>query len=320
VGTRPIKEIVRRPRQTYGAGPAALRARLLARQRGVSTVEYVVLLVLIAAIALAAWRLFGETVQKGLSRASDQLTFDDALGDTSLQAGDGLGEPPPPPSTGTAAPPSTRSSAAAAKAALVHSLVQTKGGATAADAAAVERELSKLPTKALQRLKAYGTKITVVDQSLLQAAPGISTAPPRGWPAGTTWPGLPGVYDNSSKNQVVIVVKNGVVPPTGSGHGSQNLVLHETAHAIQAALEEPYLSEGGTKRSPPTAGAKDPAFLNARNKDLGTLSNYEKQAGTAGIDETYAESMASYYENPAAMKVAQPNLYNYWNTHPPGGK
>ena len=62
------------------------------------------------------------------------------------------------------------------------------------------------------------------------------------------------------------------------------------------------------------------AFLNARNQDLGTLSTYQKQAGTAGIDETYAESMASYYENPAAMQVAQPNLYNYWNTHPPGGK
>jgi Flp pilus assembly pilin Flp len=297
-----------------------VRARLLARQRGISTVEYVVLLVLIAAIAIGAWRLFGETVQKGLGRATDRLKFDDAFGDTSQQAGDGFGEPPPPPSAGTAAPPSTPSSAAAAKAALIHSLVQTKGSATAADAAAVERELSKLPDKALQRLKAYGTKITVVDQSVLQAAPGISTAPPRGWPAGSAWQGVPGVYDNSSKNQVVIVVKNGMIPPTGAGHGSQNLVLHETAHALQAALEQPYLSEGGTLRSPPTAGAKDPAFLNARNNDLGTLTNYQKQPGTAGIDETYAESMASYYENPAAMKVAQPNLYNYWNTHPPGGK
>jgi len=278
-----------------------------------------------AAIAIGAWRLFGETVQKGLGRATDRLSFDDAFGDTAQQAGDrsaerGFGEPPPPPGAGTAAPPSTPSSAAAAKAALIHSLVQTQGGATAADAAAVERELSKLPDKTLQRLKAYGTKVTVVDQSVLQAAPGISTAPPRGWPPGSAWQGVPGVYDNSSKNQIIIVVKNGVVPPTGAGHGSQNLVLHETAHAIQAALEQPYPSEGGTLRSPPTAGAKDPAFLNARIKDLGTLSTYQKQPGTAGIDETYAESMASYYENPAAMQVAQPNLYNYWNTHPPGGK
>ncbi|MEO8184153.1 MAG: hypothetical protein ABI895_35485 [Deltaproteobacteria bacterium] len=299
--------------------------RLRARQRGISTVEYVVLLVLIAAIAIGAWQLFGRRVQEGLGRATDRFGgLDEALGGSSDLAGDAFGEPPPPPpssgtgTTGTTGttPPTT----AAARAALIHSLVQTKGGATAADTAAVERELSKLPDKALQRLKAYGTKVTVVDQSVVQAAPGISTAPPRGWPAGSVWPSVPGVYDNSSKNQVVIVVHNGVVPPTGAGHGSQNLVLHETAHALQAALEQPYLSEGGTLRSPPTAGAKDPAFLNARNQDLSTLTNYQKQAGTAGIDETYAESMASYYENPAAMKVAQPNLYNYWNTHPPGGK
>jgi hypothetical protein len=159
----------------------------------------------------------------------------------------------------------------------------------------------------------------VVDQSLLQAAPGIAASTPRGWPPGSAWQGVPGVYDNSSKNQVVIVVHDGVVPPTGQGHGSENLVLHETGHALQAALERPYPSEGGTLRSPPTAGAKDPAFLNARTQDLSSLSTYEKQTGTAGIDETYAETLASYYENPAAMKASQPHLYQYWDTHPPGG-
>jgi Flp pilus assembly pilin Flp len=138
------------------SGRVRWRVRDNARQRGVSTVEYVVLLVLIAALALATWRVFGQRVQARLSGATDRITvLDDALLSSSEAAGLGVAEPSPPgpgtPAGATASPPS---SSAAAKAALVHSLVQTQGGATAADAAAVERELSKLPDKALKTLQA----------------------------------------------------------------------------------------------------------------------------------------------------------------------
>ena len=50
---------------------------LLRDERGLSTVEYTVLLVLIVAIAVAAWQSFGETI-------TGKLTESDTLLDTTL--------------------------------------------------------------------------------------------------------------------------------------------------------------------------------------------------------------------------------------------
>jgi Mlc titration factor MtfA (ptsG expression regulator) len=97
---------------------------------------------------------------------------------------------------------------------------------------------------------------------------------------------------------VIIATRNGSIPQSGNGHGSQNLVLHETAHALDAAV----------------GGRNDPTFLAARNKDLPTLSSYETQSGTAGPRETYAESFARYYDNPG--KAGNANLDKYWATNP----
>jgi Flp pilus assembly pilin Flp len=47
---------------------------LIRDEAGLSTVEYVIILVLIAAIAIGTWKQFGEKVKTGLSNASD--TFD----------------------------------------------------------------------------------------------------------------------------------------------------------------------------------------------------------------------------------------------------
>ena len=57
---------------------AKARARLsgisLVRDdRGLSTVEYVIILVLIAAIAIGTWKTFGGKVQTGLKNASEQF-------------------------------------------------------------------------------------------------------------------------------------------------------------------------------------------------------------------------------------------------------
>jgi len=70
-------------------------------ERGLSTVEYVVLLVLIVAMAVAAWNTFGSRVQGKLTQASGSF-------DTSVQAGavgaggDGAGTGAAPTGTGTA--------------------------------------------------------------------------------------------------------------------------------------------------------------------------------------------------------------------------
>jgi len=60
---------------------AKVRARLngcqLVRdEAGLSTVEYVIILVLIAAIAIGTWKTFGQSVQSGLTKASSKFNSD----------------------------------------------------------------------------------------------------------------------------------------------------------------------------------------------------------------------------------------------------
>jgi Flp pilus assembly pilin Flp len=42
-------------------------------EAGLSTVEYVIILVLIAAIGIGTWKSFGNTVKTGLQNASDEF-------------------------------------------------------------------------------------------------------------------------------------------------------------------------------------------------------------------------------------------------------
>lgn len=53
--------------------PHTSRLRRRARQRGLSTVEYVIILVLVACISLAAWKVFGERVKTALGLSTVQL-------------------------------------------------------------------------------------------------------------------------------------------------------------------------------------------------------------------------------------------------------
>jgi len=58
---------------------ARLQGSTLVRdQAGLSTVEYVIILVLIAAIAIGTWQTFGNKVKDGLTKA--QTNFDDHVG------------------------------------------------------------------------------------------------------------------------------------------------------------------------------------------------------------------------------------------------
>jgi Flp pilus assembly pilin Flp len=60
---------------------AKARARLngyhlVRNDAGLSTVEYVIILVLVAAIAIGTWQTFGKTVTSGLSKASSKFNSD----------------------------------------------------------------------------------------------------------------------------------------------------------------------------------------------------------------------------------------------------
>jgi Flp pilus assembly pilin Flp len=66
----------------------ANKIRLLARdERGLSTVEYVVLLVLIVAMAVAAWNTFGKSVNSKLTDASG--SFDGTVQGGAVTGGQG---------------------------------------------------------------------------------------------------------------------------------------------------------------------------------------------------------------------------------------
>jgi len=54
-------------------GRLARGGQLVADQRGLSTVEYVIILVVVAALAVTAWNKFGEQVRAKLQYSNDQM-------------------------------------------------------------------------------------------------------------------------------------------------------------------------------------------------------------------------------------------------------
>lgn len=88
------------------------------------------------------------------------------------------------------------------------------------------------------------------------------------------------------------------VPPKGDGHGSQNLVLHEAAHGLDATTTP--------------ARSASPAFNDARNADASNLTPYESQPGVAGQQESYAESAARHFGGDPDANTRYPHLGEYW--------
>jgi uncharacterized Zn-binding protein involved in type VI secretion len=188
-------------------------------------------------------------------------------------------------------------------------LLKTGGTADASDVALVAQELAKMPPSMLQAMINQGTKVVVCRGSVTEYRADLRGVQPRGWPAGATWDTVPGAYMGDANETVVATRGHGTpagahVPKTGEGHGSSNLVIHESTHAVDHQSD-------GTSRS-----ATDPNFTAARNADSAGLSAYESQAGSAGQEETYAESSARYYGNDPSDAAKHPNLNGYWATDP----
>jgi len=88
------------------------RARCRGRQRGLTTVEYVVIVVLVAAVAIGAWRVFGERVRTSILLANrgleplGQMDLGESLGPSGPSpGGPGAGGAAPPTPGGGAKPP-----------------------------------------------------------------------------------------------------------------------------------------------------------------------------------------------------------------------
>jgi hypothetical protein len=182
------------------------------------------------------------------------------------------------------------------------------GSGTAADVDLVVEQLAKMPKALLDALKANGTKVKVCRGSVTDYLTELRGVTPRGWPAGSTWDSVPGLQQPANKEVVISTIghdaHNAHVPVTGEGHGSVNLVIHETAHGVDYA-QTPHVSTGAP-------------FTTARTPDVAALPAYETQAGNAGQEESFAESCARFYSNDPFSAESTPHLHKYWRDNPLG--
>lgn len=287
-GVRRSAECPRRGFRSSAAAGARDSFRLGRDVVGAGMVEYIILVGVIALLALGAYRLFGNALRCKILEQGETVSSLDGSNSVSDCGAD----------SGPSGDP-TASAEAQRVHDLANALARLGGTATESDRQAVIRELERLPAEALEALRDHGVHVTVVHDSVVEALPHLAGVRPRGWPPGSTWDTVPGLYDPAT-NQVIIATRGGAVPATGNGHGSVNLVVHETGHALDASVN----------------GHGDPAFVAARNQDLPNLSTYQTQPGTAGLEETYAESLALYESNPSASQATQPNLHAYWASNP----
>lgn len=194
------------------------------------------------------------------------------------------------------------------KAVEIGQVTHTGGKGDANDAKLVAKELAALPTTAIKTMNANGTKVVACRESITDHRADLKGVTPRGWPAGSTWDNVPGVFLPDSNEVVIATTGHGTatgakVPPTGQGHGAFDLAAHESMHGYDLG------GTGANKHA-------DPAFLAARTKDTSKLGRYFTQAGDAGLQETFAESAARYYGGDPKMKKDWPNLYKYWESQP----
>lgn len=191
---------------------------------------------------------------------------------------------------------------------MAQSIAKPGGSGDASDVALVVAELEKWPDGTIEALKMQGTTVIVCRGSITDYRTDLKGVKPRGWPPGSTWDKVPGA-NGSDRNEVVIAVighaqNDPHVPRTGEGHGSVNLVVHESGHAVD-------LNQGGANTTIPSRSTHS-RFQAARNKDLNTLDAYESQPDPAGSQETWAESAARFYHPDATDLSAHPNLHAFW--------
>jgi hypothetical protein len=195
------------------------------------------------------------------------------------------------------------------------------GTSTAEDAKAVADGMKKFPKAVLENLNKNGIQTECCRGAVTEAMPELKGVLPQGWPAGSTWDSVPGVYNGSVKKVLVgTMEKDGKrhVPGPNEGpvkHGTPNLIGHEGGHAFDAA-------DGPLK-------SKNAAFLKARDDDkalgsptglFGHRDDYfltHAEGGTndnGATSETFAESFAMHL----GTSPKWPKLEAFWVANPWG--
>lgn len=186
-------------------------------------------------------------------------------------------------------------------------LVKTGGRGTQADVDAVVAELKKLPAPLLERAHRAGVQVVACRDSVTDHFTNLRGVTPRGWPPGSTWDRVPGLYDPASMT-VVMATHDGArgereLPDTGYGHGSSNALFHEFSHALD-----------GTNAL--GADSRSREFRRAYDDDLPALrrlnQTYLLQPGDAGREEAFAEVSARFWAKDTRLRTDLPNLHGFF--------
>lgn len=190
------------------------------------------------------------------------------------------------------------------KMSMAKALVRPGANADASDVHEVARELAGFPLSVLQRLARRGVQVIAVREHV---AHHIGTSGrPRGWPPGSTWEMVHGVYD---------VVARQVVVATKDVDGARVLVdrtslAHEVGHALD--VWRPLHWRGAFRG----AHRATRAFREAYEKDRPRLESEDRryflQPGAAGRSEAFAEGFALAVVGSAAEQARMPHLVEFW--------
>ena len=193
-------------------------------------------------------------------------------------------------------------------AALAAQLVVAGGTGTAADVAAIRPEIAKLPVETLAFLVDKDVRVVACRRAVTDVEPKLRDDVPRGWKdldPPRTWDDVPGTYLAKGKRVIVATIDapggGRMMPRTGVGHNSANLALHETLHC-RHRLSKKVL--------------KAKSFRKARDADFDRLPDYLKQKDVAGLEETYAESGARFYQRDPKLASDWPALFAFWSGLP----
>lgn len=176
--------------------------------------------------------------------------------------------------------------------ALAKDIVWTRGSANGLDSSLMAREVQTLPVNILKGLHEANVRAVVCRDNITDYYSDLKGVQPRGWPPGSTFEQVTGVYRTQDKIAVVATIRDPrnkfgrKIPHTGEAmNGSANVVQHELLHAYDFCCGK----DG-------KAVSEEQKFREARYQDLEDLQKYSylMQPPPAGIEETFAEVGAMY--------------------------
>lgn len=203
-----------------------------------------------------------------------------------------------------------------AKAVEIGRMTNPKGKATVEDAKAAAKSMAIFPDSMLKSMRENGATVVSCRGPITDAYPDLKGVQPRGWPEGMGWDNVPGMYSPSDKSIVLGTMASGKdrkVPGPGEGpvtHGAFDLAGHEAGHGFDFSGGTPHKNSNAAFRK---ARDSDIKRLAKDKKDLGS---YFMQAGSAGLEETFAESCARFYGGDNTMKADWTDLEAFWKSKP----